>query len=147
MTWLIQSIPLIVFLNKYSARDSRFNVLPISVVYYDVLSFPICTGSFAEHMGSCSLCKICLLILVSYGEPENKFDVMWHNPEVVRLVYNHLSNVLPQVFLCRSFRFFQKLLSDSFPWEYSVYDAAISHTAETSTLLFGFCVHCDLFNA
>lgn len=35
---------------------------------------------FSEHMGSCSPCRICLLILVFYGEPENNYDVVMPNP-------------------------------------------------------------------
>lgn len=59
----------------------------------------------------------------------------------------HLPDSLLQVLLCRSFWIFQKFLSDSFPYEYSSHDIALSHQAEPPALLPGFRVHCYLINA
>ncbi|KAF8380310.1 hypothetical protein HHK36_027792 [Tetracentron sinense] len=51
------------------------------------------------------------------------------------------------VLLCRSFRLFQRFLSDSFPCEYSIHDIAIGHTAESPAMLSCFRVYYNLFHA
>ena len=56
---------------------------------------------FSERMGSCSPCKIYLLIWVSYGEPENISNLIWSNLILSLSIWTY--KFFSLMFYCRYF--------------------------------------------